>query len=123
MRTAISTGSVVPTTWRSRRLQYLSAERENVIAAHPAVVEVVVFDIPEPKWREQVAVDRDPAVRGAMRDATRSSDGEAICRALLRSFPQRQAAGQGRVVSRPPAQDTGRQDQAQGAARAVLDRS
>jgi acyl-CoA synthetase (AMP-forming)/AMP-acid ligase II len=28
------------------------AELENVIAAHPAVVEVAVFGIPDPKWSE-----------------------------------------------------------------------
>jgi acyl-CoA synthetase (AMP-forming)/AMP-acid ligase II len=28
------------------------AELENMIAAHPAVVEVAVFGIPDPKWRE-----------------------------------------------------------------------
>jgi acyl-CoA synthetase (AMP-forming)/AMP-acid ligase II len=60
------------------------AELTNVIAAHPAVVEVAVF-----------------AVRGGVREAGSFRDGEGTCRALLRSSRQRQAAGQGRVASRP----------------------
>jgi hypothetical protein len=62
------------------------------------------------------------AMRGGVREAGSSSDGEGTCRALLRSSRQLQAAGQGRVASRSLAQDTRRQDQAQGAARAVLGR-
>ena len=79
------------------------AELTNAIAAHPAVVEVAVF-----------------AVRGGVREAGGFRDGQGTCRALLRSSWQLHATGQGRVASRPVAQDARRQDREQGAARAVL---
>jgi len=34
------------------RLQYLAMELENTIATHPAVMEVAVFGIPDPRWGE-----------------------------------------------------------------------
>jgi acyl-CoA synthetase (AMP-forming)/AMP-acid ligase II len=101
------------------------AELESVIAAHPDVVEVAVFGIPDERWGEQVAVNRDPAVRGGVRDGRSVSHGERTGRALRRSPWQLQGAGQGRVASRSAIQDAGRKDSSRtgctlGTSRAVL---
>ena len=91
-----------------------STEVEDALTTHPAVEEVAVFGVPDPRWGESVyAVVFCPAQR----------DGRRTGRALPRADRRIQGAQVHRVAHRAAAQVGGRQDPQAGAARTALGRS